>query len=149
MGMAGRRSVGLLLRTRVYYDPSRLDEETARRFSLAYRTQNGRKALIWVYRGLAPFPTIGRREIGAVQTPTLVIWGENDKILPAAHAQKFGADIAGSKTVVIPETGHVPHEERPEAVNRLILDFFNDASGRDEKTGGTPSPVPFDLKSPR
>jgi pimeloyl-ACP methyl ester carboxylesterase len=127
MGMAGRRSIGLLLKWRVYHDPSRLDDETARRFTAAYRTENGRKAPIWVYRGLAPLPVIARREIGAVRAPTLVIWGEHDKILPASHAMKFGADIAGSTTVVIPGTGHVPHEERPDAVNRLILDFIDGA----------------------
>ncbi len=149
MGMAGSRSIKLLLKARVYHDSSRLDDETARRFALAYRTRNGRKSPIWVYRGLAPYPTIDRREIEAVETPTLIIWGEKDKILPASHAAKFGADIAGSTTVVIPRTGHVPHEERPEAVNRLILDFIDDAPDRGEKPDGARSGVPFGLKSPR
>lgn len=143
MGMAGPRSIGLLLRARVYHDPSRLDDRTAHRFAIAYGTENGRSAPIWVYRGLAPSPTIGRDEIGAVRVPTLVIWGENDKILPAAHAARFGADIDGSITVVLPETGHVPHEERPEAVNRLILDFVGNGPDRPD---GALKPVPFGLK---
>ncbi len=63
MGMAGSRSIKLLLKARVYYDSSRLDDETARRFALAYRTRNGRKSPIWVYRGFAPYPTIARPEI--------------------------------------------------------------------------------------
>jgi 4,5:9,10-diseco-3-hydroxy-5,9,17-trioxoandrosta-1(10),2-diene-4-oate hydrolase len=130
MGMAGSRSIGLLLRTRVYHDASRLDDETARRFAVAYRTENGRKAPVWVYRGLAPSLAIGPHDIGTIGMPTLVIWGENDKILPVSHAARFGADIAGSTTVVLPGTGHVPHEERPEEVNRLILDFMGKASGR-------------------
>jgi len=128
MGAVGRHSVRLLLKTRVYHNLSPLDDETVRRFAAPYRTPNGRKAPIWVYRGLAPSPMIDRREIRAVGAPTLVIWGEKDKILPAAHAGMFGGDIAGSRTVVIPDTGHVPQEERPEVVNRLITDFIDGVS---------------------
>ena len=124
MRAAGPRSIKLLLQTRVYHDPSRVEEETARRFAAAYRTQNGRKAPIWVYRALAPFPTIPPGEIARVQNPTLIIWGRHDRILPAAHAERFGRDIAGARTVIIPDAGHVPHEERPEVVNRLIIDFI-------------------------
>jgi pimeloyl-ACP methyl ester carboxylesterase len=127
--VAGERSIRLLLKARVYYDPSRLDDQTPRRFAAAYRTQNGRKALIWVYRGLAPLPVIATQEIAAVTTPTLIIWGEKDKILPVDHARRFGRDIAGSTTVVMPGVGHVPHEEEPEAVNRLISDFIEGAGG--------------------
>jgi pimeloyl-ACP methyl ester carboxylesterase len=126
MGAAGRRSIKLLLKTRVYHDPSVVDDETARRFAAAYRTRNGRKAPIWVYRALAPSPTIPREEIGKVKRPTLVIWGEHDRILPAAHAARFERDIDGARAVIIPGAGHVPHEERPGAVNRLILDFIGE-----------------------
>ncbi len=124
MSAAGRRSIRLLLKARVYHDPSRVDDETPRRFAAAYRTQNGRRALIWVYRGLGPLPVISSHEIEAIETPTLILWGDKDRILPVDHARRFGRDIAGSKTVIIPDVGHVPHEERPEAVNKLISDFI-------------------------
>jgi pimeloyl-ACP methyl ester carboxylesterase len=131
MSAAGPRSIKLLLKARVYRDPSAVDDETARRFAAAYRTPNGRKAPIWVYRALAPSPTIPPAEIAGVGQPTLIIWGRHDKILPAAHAERFGREIAGARTVIIEEAGHVPHEERPEAVNRLILDFIGPAEARE------------------
>ncbi|MBN2224112.1 MAG: alpha/beta fold hydrolase [Deltaproteobacteria bacterium] len=124
MSAAGPRTIGFLLKARVYHDPSAVDDETIRRFAAAYQTENGRKAPVWVSRGLGTPPMIPREDIRKVTTPTLVIWGEKDRILPVAHAGMFGQDIAGSTAVVVPGVGHVPHEEQPEAVNRLILEFL-------------------------
>lgn len=143
MATAGRRSIRRLLKARVYHDPSALDDETPRRFAAAYRTQNGRKAPIWVFRGLWPYPMIERGRIESVKTPTLIIWGQNDKILPAAHARRFGTDITGAHTVVIPDTGHVPHEERPGIVNRLIVSFIDDTRRLPDERSATGSPVAF------
>jgi pimeloyl-ACP methyl ester carboxylesterase len=123
MSAAGPRTIGFLLKARVYRDPSAVNAELARRFAAAYRTENGRKAPIWVYRGLGSPPMIPREDIRRVAAPTLVIWGGHDLILPAAHARLFKEDIAGSTAVIVPDVGHVPHEERPGPVNRLILDF--------------------------
>lgn len=50
------------------------------------------------YGGLPP--DVGRR--------TMVIWGERDEILPAAHAQLFGPN---AQVVIVPEIGHMPHIE--------------------------------------
>jgi pimeloyl-ACP methyl ester carboxylesterase len=124
MAVASPFMLRLLLAARVYHDPARVDKELAHRFSLAYRTKNGRRAPLWVWRGLSPSPTIPRARIGAVGVPTLVIWGRHDKILPVRHARLFARDITGSRVEIIPDAGHVPHEERPDAVNRLIVDFI-------------------------
>ncbi len=131
MSAAGPRTIGFLLKSRVYRDPSAVDDETIRRFAAAYRTENGRKAPIWVYRGLGTPPMIPREDIRRVTAPTLVIWGGHDLILPPAHARLFKEDIAGSTTIIVPDVGHVPHEERPGPVNRLIRDFIEG-----EKIGG-------------
>jgi pimeloyl-ACP methyl ester carboxylesterase len=44
-------------------------------------------------------------------TPTLILWGEDDRTIPVEAAYAFHAAIAGSKLVVYPNTGHVPQEE--------------------------------------
>lgn len=61
-----------------------------------------------------------------IQCPLLVIWGEADPWTPIAGAKVY-RDLTGShnvKFVSIPDTGHCPHDERPEVVNPAILDWL-------------------------
>ncbi|HIK10983.1 MAG TPA: alpha/beta fold hydrolase [Oscillatoriaceae cyanobacterium M33_DOE_052] len=63
-----------------------------------------------------------------VQRPLLVIWGEDDPWTPVAGAsifQEFASKI-NLQFTTIPKTGHCPHDERPEEVNRLILSWLRD-----------------------
>ncbi|HEY9898472.1 MAG TPA: alpha/beta fold hydrolase [Pantanalinema sp.] len=62
--------------------------------------------------------------LGEIRLPTLVLWGEHDRILPPAYAEAFHAAIPGSRLCWIPEAGHVPMIERPGAVNDAIADFL-------------------------
>jgi len=66
-----------------------------------------------------------------VKAPTLVLWGADDRWIPIAHADRFTAGIAGARKVVIDDCGHVPQEEKPEVVVKLLLEFL----------GGAPAPV--------
>ena len=56
--------------------------------------------------------------------PPLLIWGENDEIIPCSHAQAL-ADRA--RTAVIPGAGHMVQMEAAAQVNRLILERINSA----------------------
>lgn len=55
--------------------------------------------------------------LGEVDVPVQVIWGAEDRILPAAHAQALPNNIA---VCVLPGAGHMPHMEKATEVNRLI-----------------------------
>jgi pimeloyl-ACP methyl ester carboxylesterase len=59
-----------------------------------------------------------------VRAPTLVIWGRDDTWIPVAQADLFVRDIPGARKVVLERCGHVPQEERPEDVARLIAEFL-------------------------
>ncbi|MEL6854912.1 MAG: alpha/beta fold hydrolase [Cyanobacteria bacterium J06607_13] len=63
-----------------------------------------------------------------VTQPLLVLWGEEDPWTPIKAAdiyQDLAADPDKSVTFhAIPKTGHCPHDERPEIVNRLITDWL-------------------------
>lgn len=56
-----------------------------------------------------------------VQTPTTIIWGEQDRLLPIACARDLHAGISGSELVVLPRVGHLPHVQAPMQVARLVL----------------------------
>ncbi|MEO0456113.1 MAG: alpha/beta fold hydrolase [Cyanobacteria bacterium P01_A01_bin.114] len=63
------------------------------------------------------------QKIRAISMPTLVLWGEQDRILGTQDAQKFQKTVADSQLVWLPECGHVPHLEKPRAVADSIIKF--------------------------
>ena len=66
-----------------------------------------------------PWPKLGR-----IQTPTLVVWGERDLVVPPAIGRRLARDLRHGELAIIPRAGHVPMWERPEEFNRLVLDFL-------------------------
>ncbi len=61
-----------------------------------------------------------------VQCPLLVLWGEADPWTPISGAAPFRNHTASPiKVVPIPDTGHCPHDERPEVVNPLLVDWLH------------------------
>lgn len=62
--------------------------------------------------------------VAQVRAPTLVVWGREDTWVPVAQADRFVAAIPGSRKVVIEGCGHMPQEERPEEVARLLEEFL-------------------------
>jgi pyruvate dehydrogenase E2 component (dihydrolipoamide acetyltransferase) len=59
--------------------------------------------------------------IAALSLPVQVIWGREDRILPAAQAQSLAERFP---VHLLDATGHLPHLEKPGEVNRLIRDFL-------------------------
>ena len=55
-------------------------------------------------------------KLGQSNVPTQVIWGENDIILTPDHAQALVAQQPNAHLHLIPNAGHLPHQERPQAV---------------------------------
>lgn len=64
-----------------------------------------------------------RERLRLIEVPTLIIWGRNDRVVPAADATGYVERIAGSRLVVFDDCGHVPMLERPVRFNRLLAEF--------------------------
>lgn len=62
-------------------------------------------------------------KLAHIQQPTLILWGENDRILGIADAKKFQQAIASSKLIWIEDCGHVPHLEQPQIAAQHIQAF--------------------------
>jgi len=62
----------------------------------------------------------------AIRVPALLVWGENDPLVPLFYGQAMQEEIPGSKLVVIPRAAHVPMWDAPDEFNRILLDFFDD-----------------------
>jgi pimeloyl-ACP methyl ester carboxylesterase len=61
--------------------------------------------------------------IAQIQQPTLILWGQNDKILGTADATTFESAIPDSKLIWLENCGHVPHLEKSDEIAHHILNF--------------------------
>ncbi|MGI9125229.1 MAG: alpha/beta fold hydrolase, partial [Mycobacterium sp.] len=73
-----------------------------------------------------------RRQLSAFaalhQRPTLVMWGDQDKVLPAHHIEEARRALPHAETHLLPGVGHMPQVESPEEFARLLLPFLARAS---------------------
>jgi pimeloyl-ACP methyl ester carboxylesterase len=88
---------------------------------------SGKPGFVAALDALTNYPIKDRLQ--QIACPTLVIWGEKDYLVPVRDADVFASLIPDARKVVFADTGHVPQLERPEAVNRLLLEFLAEAPG--------------------
>jgi pimeloyl-ACP methyl ester carboxylesterase len=56
--------------------------------------------------------------------PTMLLWGENDRVIPASHALAAHDEMPGSRLEILAGAGHFVQLEKPDLVAELILDFL-------------------------
>lgn len=62
-----------------------------------------------------PYDPLSEAEIAGVKTPTLILWGEEDRLIPVAAGRWLDKVMPDSTLVVYPKIGHLPQEEAPAA----------------------------------
>jgi pimeloyl-ACP methyl ester carboxylesterase len=67
-----------------------------------------------------------------INQPTLIVWGEDDKVIPITDGYKLHGEILNSRFVVLKDCGHVPQEERPELFAELVTEFCQSRKGKIE-----------------
>ena len=58
-------------------------------------------------------------------SPTLIIWGKQDAVIPLKQAYYAKEKIPDSKLHIVEQCGHMPNFEKPEEFNRVVLDFLS------------------------
>lgn len=64
------------------------------------------------------------KRIGEIRHPTLILWGEEDRVFPLPTGEDLQRTIKGSALVRIPNAGHIPQWERPDLANRAMIEFL-------------------------
>lgn len=106
----------------LYGDPEKLSEA---------RINSVHDMMVWPGNGDAfvaraasftlPDPT---EDLQGIEVPTLIIWGDKDVMVPAAHAEKFAAAMPKVTLKLYENAGHVPQEETPEQLASDVREFF-------------------------
>ena len=76
-------------------------------------------------------------EIDRISVPTLLLYGEHDRLTPPTVGKALHERIAGSELTVIEGAGHLSNIERPEAFNAALLAFLVKHRDRGDSTGRT------------
>jgi pimeloyl-ACP methyl ester carboxylesterase len=105
-----------------YHDPSGFRLPPASEAQMAIMA--GNRAALAVYGGAPSMsdPTLAERLI-AVTVPTLVLWGESDRIVDPDYGRAFAAAIPGAQFESMPGTGHVPQVETPHLLAGYLRDL--------------------------
>lgn len=74
------------------------------------------------------------RDASLINQPTLIIWGEQDTVIPLENAYKLYNSILHSRLFVIKNCGHVPMEEKSDIFAELVSGFCRDRKGRIGRT---------------
>jgi pimeloyl-ACP methyl ester carboxylesterase len=87
------------------------------------------RAALAVYGSPMSDPTLRGRLAGSTR-PTLVLWGEADRIVDPDYGRAYAAAIPGARFRLIPESGHLPQLETPRELSSAIWDFVETDAAR-------------------
>lgn len=108
--------------TNVYEDPSKVTDILVDRYFELFLREGNREAFV-DRMSFSEYPD-HLQKIRAIKTPTLILWGANDKLITVQNAMKFQSDLPNDTLVILEKTGHVPMEEAPEQTVNVIRSFI-------------------------
>jgi pimeloyl-ACP methyl ester carboxylesterase len=109
-----------------YADPNRLTDAVTTRYHELMLAPGVRGAILDRMQQMVlqpPEPLLRK-----ITAPTLLLWGDKDAMIPAANALDYVGVMPKALRVVLPNLGHVPHEEAPTQSLPPVLAFLRDGS---------------------
>lgn len=85
---------------------------------------SGKPGFVAAVEALTSYPI--RDRLPEIACPTLIVWGDEDRMVPVGDAARFARGIPGAQAIVYADTGHVPMLERPERFNADLRAFLRD-----------------------
>ena len=95
------------------------DQQPPERVEAALHARVAAARLAWQF----PYDRKLRDRLRRATLPALVVWGEQDRLVPLAHAHAFAAGLPDAHLQVMPGAAHYPYLEQPDAFAELVEDF--------------------------
>lgn len=106
-----------------YDSHNAVNEEIVMDFVNRMRLTNAKYAFMSTVLGIRYAPKLQGR-LSKITAPTLLVWGDNDRMIPVQYAKEYTDEIPENKLVVVKNCGHTPYVERPITFNRIVLRFL-------------------------
>lgn len=107
-----------------FYDPAHV-KAFVKKYMVQMKYKGFMRAILSTMRnGMLGDFSASYRRIGELGTPTLLLWGRDDKTVPFEHSVDIRAAIPQAEFHAFENCGHIPHYERPDEVNPILLEFL-------------------------
>jgi pimeloyl-ACP methyl ester carboxylesterase len=106
----------------VFHDARAVDRDVVRYYQERFTDRRWRLGLLRTIRGTMEHQV--RDLLPRVTQPTLLVSGQEDRIVDPEHAAAVAPLLPRGEFVCIPHCGHAPQMEKPRFVNRLVVDFL-------------------------
>ena len=108
----------------IVYDPALLTPAVLERSNRNRQLPGLIKPIMTVRENLPLWESGFAMRLATITHPTLVLWGEEDRVFPIAVGEELHRTIKGSRFIRIPKAGHIPQWERPDVVNQELITFI-------------------------
>ncbi len=105
-----------------YADPKKLSDATLTRYRDMMLAPGDRQALL--VRTQQVFLEPPGPRLAKITAPTLILWGEEDRMIPFSNSADYMRDLPHATLVALPGLGHVPFEESPAASLPPVMAFL-------------------------
>jgi pimeloyl-ACP methyl ester carboxylesterase len=122
-----------------FADPAKADEAMVTRYVEMSRAPGHRDILLQLQTNYAGRRKASDELLSQIHTPTLILWGRQDHLIPVADAERFHHAIPGSEVKIFDASGHVPEEEAPDQSATAVIDFLQHAHQGDQRAAGATS----------
>ncbi|WP_332698080.1 alpha/beta fold hydrolase [Halalkalibacter lacteus] len=107
----------------VFYNKTYITEELMREFSRPLTEKDFYTSLLRLLRYREGDLT--SEQLSKIQVPTLLIWGEEDKVVPLEIGKRLVQDLPNAELIMYEKTGHLVTEERPNELYHHILSYIS------------------------
>jgi abhydrolase domain-containing protein 6 len=123
LALTNRSFVTIALRTIIFHDPALVNPDLVDCFAEGLLTPEGAYATALITRRIIGHDPVDE-VLPHIAHETLVIWGENDRLLSARWAPRYIELLPRAELRMLPECGHAPMLEKPEQTALLIAEFL-------------------------
>jgi pimeloyl-ACP methyl ester carboxylesterase len=123
LAQGGRFAEVPALQFPVFVHRNRQHDEALKRRVRVMAEETGAEAFLRQQKAIMTRPDM-RPLLASIACPTLVLVGDGDELTPPPLSEEIAAGIAGSRLAVIADCGHLSTMERPEAVNRALVEWM-------------------------
>ena len=106
----------------VYKDKTKVNKKLVDRYFELTLREGNRQALVDRFK--VKYDTISHKKIKLIYQRTLILWGEDDELIPSEMAYLFHKDLPNDTLVILKDVGHVPMEENPNKSLKPFIEFL-------------------------
>ena len=123
----------------MFFDKRKIVLERVKEYGSILRLKNAKECLTEIAKqGTITDIQIFYKNVKRISVPTIIIWGEKDKVLDIEYAYFLQNELKDAKFKLIPDCGHIPQEEKPLETAKAIAAFV-----------GMPTPVDKGVRVPK